>query len=259
MTLCACGNKLRWELHMNGTASCMNCGVLVKNEMFDSPCDNFMHSFQSMSVLCQTQTYTRAKRFKKYLHRACMRQSVNSVPDPTWKYLLDHRPYSGPPHILRTLKRAGRKLKNKCYDCLPLLVHHLCEVTVPVLSDREIATAMDLFAVIDAAFPQYGGFMSYAYALEFVLLKMGRRDMVPYLSGIQCVKRRAHYYEKLTRIFKDASVDGIPRVSGPKQSCSGSRAAPCASGRTAVLAQSRLPGGSICQQLLEARERCKSG
>ena len=144
MTLCACGNKLRWELHMNGTASCMNCGVLVKNEMFDSPCDNFMHSFQSMSVLCQTQTYTRAKRFKKYVHRACMRQSVNSVPDPTWKYLLDHRPYSGPPHILRTLKRAGRKLKNKCYDCLPLLVHHLCEVTVPVLSDREIATAMDL-------------------------------------------------------------------------------------------------------------------
>ena len=83
MTLCACGNKLRWELHMNGTASCMNCGVLVKNEMFDSPCDNFMHSFQSMSVLCQTQTYTRAKRFKKYVHRACMRQSVNSVPDPT--------------------------------------------------------------------------------------------------------------------------------------------------------------------------------
>ena len=37
----------------------------LENEMFDSPCDNFMHSFQSMSVLCQTQTYTRAKRFKK--------------------------------------------------------------------------------------------------------------------------------------------------------------------------------------------------
>ena len=258
MTLCAGGNKLRWELHMNGTASCMNCGVLVKNEMFDSPCDNFMHSFQSMSVLCQTQTYTRAKRFKKYLHRACMRQSVNSVPDPTWKYLLDHRPYSGPPHILRTLKRAGRKLKNKCYDCLPLLVHHLCEVTVPVLSDREIATAMDLFEVIDAAFPQGGGFMSYAYALEFVLLKMGRPDMVPYLSGIQCVKRRAHYYEKLTRIFRDASAGGIPRVSGPQQSGSGSRAAPCASGRTVVLAQSRLRGGSIYQQLLADRERCKS-
>ena len=106
MTLCACGNKLRWEMHMNGTASCMNCGLLVKNEMFESPCDNFMHSFQSMSVLCQTQTYTRAKRFKKYLHRACMRQSVNSVPDPTWKYLLDNRPYSGPPHSA-TLKRAG--------------------------------------------------------------------------------------------------------------------------------------------------------
>ena len=73
---------------MNG-ASCMNCGLLVKNEMFESPCDNFMHSFQSMSVLCQTQTYTRAKRFKKYLQRACMHQSINSVPDATWKHLLD--------------------------------------------------------------------------------------------------------------------------------------------------------------------------
>ena len=113
--------------------------------------------------------------------------------------------------------------------------------------------------MIDAAFPKDGGFMSYAYALEFVLLELDRPDMIPYLSGIQCVKRRAHYYEKLTRIFKDASVDGIPRVSGPQQSCSGSRAAPCASGRTAAPAQTQLPGGSICQQLLEAQERCKSG
>ena len=126
-----------------------------------------------------------------------------------------------PPHVLRTLKRAGRKLKNKCYDCLPLLVHHLCEMTVPVLSDREIKTAMDRFAIIDAAFPQGGGFMSYAYALEFVLLGMDRPDMVPFLSGIQCVKRRAHYYEKLTRIFRDASAGGIPQASGPRQSGSG--------------------------------------
>ena len=119
---------------MNGTASCMKCGQLNMHESY-CPTENYVHAFQSMSVLCQTQTDTRAKRFKKYLHRACMRQSVNSVPDPT----LDHMPYSA---ALCARSSAGRTLKNKCYDCLPLLVHHLCEVTVPVLSDREIATEL---------------------------------------------------------------------------------------------------------------------
>ena len=73
---------------------------------------------------------------------------------------------------------------------------------VPVLCDREITVAAEMFKVIDAAFPKDGGFMSYAYALEFVLVRMDRADMLPYLSGIQCSKRRAHYHEKLTRIFR---------------------------------------------------------
>ena len=257
MTTCECGNDVRWELHMNGTASCMLCGTLNMHEAFQ-PCENYVHSFQSMSVLCQTQTYTRAKRFKKYLQRACMRQSCNSVPDATWKYLIDRQPYTGPGHVLRTLKQGGRKLRNKCYDCLPLLVHHLCNVKVPMLSDREISIAMELFAEIDAAFPRPGGFMSYAYALEFVLLKMGRDDILPYLSGIQCAKRRAHYHKKLTQIFRDASVGGTPKASGPRQSDSGSTAGACASGRTAAQAQTQPQGGSIYQQLLGGQGQCKS-
>ena len=256
-TPCECGNQIRWDMHMNGTASCMKCGQLNTHESY-CPSENYVHAFQSMSVLCQTQTYTRAKRFKKYLHRACRRQSCNSVPDATWKYLLHHRPYTGPAHVLRTLKQAGRTLRNKCYDCLPLLVHHLCNVPVPVLRDREIAVAMDHFAVIDAAFPRDGGFMSYAYALEFILLKMDRADMLPFLSGIQCVKRRAHYNQKLTRIFRDASGGGIQRVSGPRQSGSGSIAVPCASGRTADQAQTQPLDGSIYQLLLAAQGQCKS-
>ena len=258
-TCSACGNSALWEMHLNGTASCRNCGILVHNELFVDPgAENFMHSFQSMSVLHQTQTYTRAKRFKKYLNRACMRQSVNSVPDATWKYLLDHRPYSGPPSILRRLKQAGRKLRNKCYDCLPLLVHHLCDVRVPVLCDREVTVAMDLFKVIDAAFPKDGGFMSYAYALEFVLLRMDRADMLPFLSGIQCSKRRAHYHEKLTRIFRDASSGGTQQASGSMLPGSCSSAPPVASGTTAALEQSQPPGGSIYQLLLAGRAQCKS-
>ena len=242
-TCSACGNSALWEMHMNGTASCRNCGILVHNELFVDPgADNFMHSFQSMSVLHQTQTYTRAKRFKKYLNRACMRQSVNS----------------GPPSILRRLKQAGRKLRNKCYDCLPLLVHHLCDVRVPVLCDREITVAAEMFKVIDAAFPKDGGFMSYAYALEFVLVRMDRADMLPYLSGIQCSKRRAHYHEKLTRIFRDASSGEIQQASGSMLPGSCSSALPVASGTTAALEQIQPPGGSIYQLLLAGRAQCKS-
>ena len=55
-----------------------------------------------------------------------------------------------------------------------MLVHHLCDIKVPVLCDVEVAGAMELFKVIDAAFPKEGGFMSYAYALEFILCKMNR-------------------------------------------------------------------------------------
>ena len=201
-----------------------------------------MHSFQSMSVLCQTQTYTRAKRFKKYLARACMRQSNNSVPDQTWKYLLDRRPYKGPRHILRVLKGAGRTLRKKCYDCLPMLVHHLCDIKVPVLCDLEVASAMELFKVIDAAFPKEGGFMSYAYALEFILCKLNREDLLPFLSGIQCTKRRAHYHQLLTRVFKGESVGETRLVSGQTLSDFGSKAA-------SVVSDTMLPWHKPCYRV----------
>ena len=256
MNKCVCGNDVCWEMHMNGTASCMKCGLMSLDDTLAS--ENYVHAFQSMSVLCQTQTYTRTKRFKKYLQRACMRQSCNSVPDATWKYLLERKPFSGPESILRCLKQAGRKLRNKCYDCLPLLVHHLCDMEVPVLTDREIACAMRHFAVVDEAFPKNGGFMSYAYALEFILNKMGRADVLPFLSGIQCLKRRKHYEVLLTRIFKDASDGGNRTASGRKQSDYGSIIASCASSKTVDRAQTQPPGESICQQLLAARAQCKS-
>jgi len=244
---------MQWELHLNGTASCMQCGTLCVNEKFDNMGgENFTHSFQSMSVLCQTQTYTRTKRFKKYLARACMRQSNNSVPDQTWKYLLDRRPYKGPRHILRVLKAAGRSLRKKCYDCLPMLVHHLCDIDVPVLSDVEVSSAMDLFKTIDAAFPKNGGFMSYAYALEFILCKLNRQDLLPFLSRIQCTKRRAHYHRLLSEVFKGESVGEIRRASGLPLSGSGSKAATVVSGTTAALAQTLLPRGSIDPQSLVA-------
>ena len=71
-------------------------------------------------------TYTRLKRFRKYLSRAAMHQSAVSIPDATWKYLFEGAPYTSPRAIVRRLKRARGMGLKKCYDCLPLLTHHLC-------------------------------------------------------------------------------------------------------------------------------------
>ena len=135
-----------------------------------------------------------------------MKQSANSVPDDTWAFLIDHGPYDSPAHILRTLKKA--KLKRKCYDCLPLLTHHLCpNISVPRLTEREQRCALEYFSVIDRAFPHTGSFMSYLYVLEFILISVGRADVLPYISRIQCQKRRAKYGTRLAAI-RDAKSDG---------------------------------------------------
>jgi hypothetical protein len=88
------------------------------------------HLVQGLSITSAYQiplksqcNYTRVKRFRKYLQRACMQQTSNSVPQATWEYLLDRAPFRGPKHIVSTLKRSG--LRKKCYDSLPFLVNAL--------------------------------------------------------------------------------------------------------------------------------------
>ena len=135
-----CTKAAYWDLHYNGTASCTACGVLCQSTAFEGFQTSFAHGYSPLNTLQQNATYTRTKRFQKYLNRASMRQSMNSVPDATWEFLLQHAPYSSPAHILRTLKKT--KLKRKCYDCLPLLTHHLCpDVSVPALGARTTARA----------------------------------------------------------------------------------------------------------------------
>ena len=132
---------------------------------------SYAHGYSPVNSLQQNQVYTRTKRFVKYLNRASMKQSVNSVPDDTWEYLLQRAPYKSPGHILRTLKKA--KLKRKCYDCLPLLTHVPRRFRAQALGARTTARAR----VIDQAFPHTGSFMSYLYVLEFILIQVGRQDV----------------------------------------------------------------------------------
>ena len=99
------------------------------------------------------QPYTRAKRFRKYLMRACMSQGLSSVPDDTWRYLQEHRPYTGPREILFRLKRS--RLDNKCYDSLPLMTKYMCpHMRVPTMLQAEIKHAVRVFADIERASPR---------------------------------------------------------------------------------------------------------
>ena len=91
------------------TMVCTKCG----GETFGS---SFMGPMNPWGMeLRPSQTYTREKRFRKYLQRASRQQSIGSVPEETWQYLLARRPFQGPKHIVLTLKHA-RNLHKKCYD-----------------------------------------------------------------------------------------------------------------------------------------------
>jgi len=71
---------------------------------------------------------------------------------------------------------------------------------VPELYHTEIAECYRLFDAVDTAFGS-GPFISYLYVLEYILHKIKRSDLCPYLSRIKCRKRRFKYNVQLNNIF----------------------------------------------------------
>ena len=183
----------RWDYLGSGVRFCMDCGTLASGvfEEFDAWSSN-----EQINRSC----YTRLKRFRKYLHRACRLQSSSSVPDETWQYLIERGPYHDARHIVRTLKAAGSTIKRKCYDSLPLMVSSLCGISMPSLDPAEIRQALEYFSVIDRHFSNRP-FVSYLFILEYILHKLGRPEICSFTSRIQCRKRRAKYNELLDGIF----------------------------------------------------------
>ena len=107
---------------------------------------------------------------------------------------------------MRRLKKAPKTVRKKCYDCLPLLVHHLCpSCHVPRLLEREKEMAMRAFLVLDHAYNGGEQFVSYLFALEYILELIGRSDMLPFINKISCRKRRRAYRLRLNRIFSNFS------------------------------------------------------
>ena len=196
---CGCGSRF-FDQGGFGLDFCLGCGVGRRAEL------DRTGTFAQQERIPGHQSYTRLKRFKKYLCRAMRQQSSCTVPRETWDYLLSRRPYRDAKHIQWTLKQA-RHLKRKCYDSLPFLTAALCpDVHVPTLNLSEKKNAIDLFGTIDAAVRE-GPFVSYLFCLEYILRKMGRSDMCVHINKIQCPKRRKKYKARLDEIFgKGASI-----------------------------------------------------
>lgn len=180
-----------------GSLVCPRCGAEDMTPMLNPR----IQSGYTVPLINNT-SYTRLKRFKKYLNRSTMAQSKNSVPRETWKYLLAGMPYRNPAAIVRRLKKAPKSVRKKCYDSLPLLVSSLCNCRVPTLSEIEKARALCAFRQLDAAYGKGEPFVSYLYALEFILQHIGRPDMLPFINKISCRKRRAAYRRRLRRVFE---------------------------------------------------------
>lgn len=177
---------------------CVSCGVVDLTEPLRLDENAYPRGYYVSFK--KAQPYTRIKRFKKYLMKACMSQSLRSIPDATWRYLYKRQPYSGPSEILFTLKRS--KLKQKCYDSLPLMTRHLCECEVPILSMSNVKEALHVFSKIDKSFPKKERFISYLFLLEYILEAINRVDMLPYINRIQCPRRRQEYVERITEAMK---------------------------------------------------------
>ena len=182
-----------------GTRVCTKCGV-------EDWTLSITQSYNQWSVPLQSQaTYTRVKRFRKYLQRASMEQSAATIPETTWAYLLEGMPYRGPQAVVRRLKKAPKQIRKKCYDSLPLLVKMLCpNVVVPRLSEVDKKNAMRAFRKLDTAYDSGEPFVSYLFALEYILEHIGRADMLPFINKICCRKRRSAYRMRLGRILNSS-------------------------------------------------------
>lgn len=193
---CVCGSRFFDEGGF-GLNFCLHCG-LGKLAALRSD----MYVYQDR--MPGQQSYTRLKRFKKYLCRAMRQQSSCTIPKETWDYLLERRPYRDAKHVQWTLKQAGRKIKRKCYDSLAFLTAALCpHLNVPTLTEREKANAIEMFKKVDIAVKD-GPFVSYLFCLEYILIKLGRSDVCNYVNHIQCPKRRDKYQTRLDEIFEHA-------------------------------------------------------
>lgn len=201
---CPCGGR---KVITEYTLVCSSCGIEQFGMML--PIWNQWTPNESVNQV----TYTRRKRFKKYLQRSSKHQSNASVPKETWEYLFENGPYTDVGSIIHALKRG--KLRKKCYDSLPLLATVLLATPVPSLTEHEKANALRMFDDVDRSYSRDEPFCSYLYVLEYILKKIGRVDVVAFLNKIQCPKRREKYRLRLDSILGGNNCSILSRLGVP--------------------------------------------
>jgi len=81
----------------------------------------------------------------------------------------------------------------------------LCpNINVPRLTELDKMQALVAFRRLDAEYCAGEPFVSYLFALEYILQLIGRSDVLPFINKICCRKRRAEYMRRLNRIFKSS-------------------------------------------------------
>ena len=71
-----------------------------------------------------------------------------------------------------------------------------------VVSNLDKFLADAAFKKLDTAYGQGEPFVSYLYALEYILGHIGRSDILPFINKIQCRKRRSRYKLRMDRIYQ---------------------------------------------------------
>ena len=113
---CSCGSDRNAIVPTDyGTRVCSVCG----REDFSAVLENENAYHHYCVPLYSPATYTRVKRFKKYLQRASMTQSASTIPQQTWDYLLECVPYKSPEAIVRRLKKARHSQKVLRFVAVP--------------------------------------------------------------------------------------------------------------------------------------------
>lgn len=206
-----CGSRDRFQEGGFGLDTCTVCGLCTRGVVGE------LRQYFCTDRIMAPCTYTRRKRFKKYLMRANRNQSANTVPQETWEYLMERGPFPNPAALHRCLK-AAKNLKRKCYDSLPLMCTHLCSQPVPSLSNGEFNRAMHYFDILDHSLRSRDQPMiSYLFCLEFILgILMGRSDMLVFINRIKCPKRRQSYHERLCAIFSERRKHNVVRLMQSK-------------------------------------------
>ena len=191
MAQCGCDKANR--IHVCGLLTCTLCG-----HTFSHSFETVRRYFDPLSSVIRPP-YSRAKRFDRILSNAYGTR-VPKVPDGLIKSIFTHR--CGSPRDIYELMKASTNRKFKRYDALSYLCRHICAHNINPLTLREHDWCRMCFQEVLRTHRRVREtFPAYSYLVELCLYAIGREDLVPYVNGLKCKRRRLYYNRVYGPIF----------------------------------------------------------